>query len=152
MLDKLSLSFLAVFSGLLLALMINVNSELGVATSAFQASWIAHGVGGIVAIFLYLIFRSRGRAHEKVAIKNRYWFGGIPGAFTVVLASITVQSEIGLTGTLALALIGQFALSLLIEHFALFDQPKVRLSLANLVPTLFVSVGALLIIYGKVGG
>ena len=70
----------------------------------------------------------------------------------MVLASITVQSEIGLTGTLALALIGQFTLSLLIEHFGLFNQPTVRLSLANLVPTLFVAAGALLIIYAKAGG
>ncbi|MEF1226675.1 DMT family transporter [Vibrio fortis] len=152
MLEKLSLSLLAVFSGVLLALMINVNSELAVATSAFQASWIAHGVGGIVALFLYWIFKSRGKSQQKVEVKNRYWFGGIPGAFTVVLASITVQSEIGLTGTLALALIGQFALSLLIEHFGLFNQPRVRLSLANLVPTLFVTAGALLIIYAKAGG
>jgi transporter family-2 protein len=152
MLEKLSLSFLAVFSGVLLALMINVNSELAVTTSAFQASWIAHGVGGIVATVLYLIFRNRGQSSEKVALKSRYWFGGIPGAFTVVLASITVQSEIGLTGTLALALIGQFALSLIIEHFGLFNQPTVRLSVANLVPIFLVTAGALLIIYGKVGG
>ena len=152
MLEKLSLSLMAVFSGVLLALMINVNSELAVATSASQASWIAHGVGGIVALLLYLIFKSRGSSQEKIEVKNRYWFGGIPGAFTVVLASITVQSEIGLTGTLALALIGQFALSLLIEQFGLFNQPTVRLSLANLVPTLFVTAGALLIIYAKVGG
>jgi transporter family-2 protein len=153
MLEKLSLSLLAVFSGVLLALMINVNSELAVTTSAFQASWIAHGVGGIVALLLYLIFKSRGKSRKKVKVKvkNRYWFGGIPGAFTVVLASITVQSEIGLTGTLALALIGQFASSLLIEHFGLFNQPTVRLSLANLVPTLFVTAGALLIICAKVG-
>ncbi|WP_434763975.1 DMT family transporter [Vibrio fortis] len=152
MLEKLSLSFLAVFSGVLLALMINVNSELAVTTSAFQASWIAHGVGGVVATVLYLIFRSRGKSFEKVALKSRYWFGGIPGAFTVVLASITVQSEIGLTGTLALALIGQFVLSLIIEHFGLFNQPTVRLSVANLVPIFLVTAGALLIIYGKVGG
>lgn len=152
MLEKLSLSFMAVFSGVLLALMINVNSELAVTTSAFQASWIAHGVGGIVALFLYLIFKSRGKFQAKIEVKNQYWFGGIPGAFTVVLASITVQSEIGLTGTLALALIGQFALSLLIEHFGLFNQPTVRLSFANLVPTLFVTAGALLIICAKVGG
>lgn len=152
MLEKLSLSFLAVFSGVLLALMMNVNSELAVTTSAFQASWIAHGVGGVVAIVLYLIFRSRGKSFDKVALKSRYWFGGIPGAFTVVLASITVQSEIGLTGTLALALIGQFALSLIIEHFGLFNQPTVRLSVANLVPIFLVTAGALLIIYGKVGG
>jgi len=151
MLEKLGWSSMAVFSGVLLALMINVNSELAATTSAFFASWIAHGVGSVVALLLYLIFKSRGRSHEKVEVKKRYWFGGIPGAFTVVLASITVQSDIGLTGTLALALIGQFALSLLIEHFGLFNQPSVRLSLANLVPTLFVTTGALLIIFAKAG-
>ncbi|WP_305839690.1 DMT family transporter [Photobacterium leiognathi] len=57
MLRQSGLVFVAIFSGLLLALMISVNAELASTTSAFQASWIAHGIGGITAWLLYSVFK-----------------------------------------------------------------------------------------------
>ncbi|MBF4332705.1 EamA-like transporter family protein, partial [Vibrio anguillarum] len=51
---------------------------------------------------------------------------------------------------LALALIGQFFLSLILEHYGLLNQPKTKVTIANLLPTLFVAIGSILIIYGKV--
>jgi len=150
MLEKISLIFMAIVSGVLLALMINLNSELAATTSAFQASWIAHGVGGGIAFLLYIIFIHRCEKPAKESVAKKYWFGGIPGAFTVVLASVTVNSDIGLTGTLALALIGQFMLSLFIEHFGLLNQATVKLCFKNVFPTFLVAIGALIIIYGKV--
>ena len=150
MLRQSSLVLVAIFSGLLLALMISVNAELAGTTSAFQASWVAHGVGGITAWLLYSIFKKNDARANRPEIKKQYWFGGVPGALTVVFASMTVQSSIGLTGTLALALIGQFLLSLILEHFGLLNQPKTKVTIANLLPTLLVAIGAILIIYGKV--
>lgn len=150
MLRQSGLVLVAIFSGLLLALMISVNAELAGTTSAFQASWIAHGIGGITALLLYSVFKKNDARANRPKIKKQYWFGGVPGALTVVFASLTVQSYIGLTGTLALALIGQFFLSLLLEHFALLNQPKAKVTLANLLPTLLVVIGSILIIYGKV--
>lgn len=143
------LSIIAIVSGVLLALMINVNSELATATSAFQASWVAHGVGCVIAALLCIIFKNKGKNQSDKISQKRYYLGGVPGAFTVVLASVTVQSEIGLTGTLALALIGQFIFSLFVEHFGLLNQNVHKLSLVNVLPTLFVIVGSMLIIYGK---
>lgn len=150
MFRRVGLVSLAILSGVFLALMINVNATLAESTSAFQASWIAHGVGGVFALLLYLAFEHRRDKPEGHSVGKRYWFGGIPGALTVVLASLTVPSDIGLTGTLSLALIGQFMLSLVIEHFAWLDQPKNKLSFSNVLPTLLVALGSVLIIYGKV--
>ncbi|WP_217517473.1 DMT family transporter [Vibrio metschnikovii] len=151
MLRQSGLVLVAISSGLLLALMISVNAELAGTTSAFQASWIAHGIGGIAALLLYSIFKKNDNSVNRPNVKKQYWFGGVPGALTVVFASMTVQSYIGLTGTLALALIGQFILSLLLEHFGWLNQPKVKITIANLFPTLLVAIGSILIIYGKVG-
>ncbi|AZZ96198.1 DMT family transporter [Pseudoalteromonas sp. R3] len=150
MLRQSGLALVAIFSGLLLALMISVNAELADTTSAFQASWIAHGVGGITALLLYCVFKENDDRANRPEIKKQYWFGGVPGALTVVFSSMTVQSYIGLTGTLALALIGQFLFSLIIEHFGLLNQPKTKATVANLLPTLLVATGAMLIIYGRV--
>ena len=152
MLEKTGLMFIAIFSGVLLALMINVNAELAASSSPIQASWLAHGIGSVVAFVLFVIFKDSGKTVLNSHLKKRYWFGGIPGAFTVILASITVQSEIGLTGTLALALFGQFFSSLLIEHFGLLNQQRIQLSLKGLLPTVLVATGAMIIIFARAGG
>ena len=150
MFGKSGLMSVAILSGALLALMLSVNAELAGTTSAFQASWIAHGIGGIAALLLYVMFKNLGNDQERVYVEKKYWFGGVPGALTVVLASLTVQSDIGLTGTLALALIGQFLLSLFLEHFGWLNQPKVKVSITNLFPTALVAIGSIVVIYGKV--
>ncbi len=150
MLRQSGLVLLAIFSGLLLALMISVNAKLAGTSSAFQASWVAHGIGGITALLLYFVFKQSDNLANRPNVKKRYWLGGVPGSLTVVFASMTVQSDIGLTGTLALARIGQFLLSLTLEHFGLLNQPKINVTLANLMPTLLVLIGSILIIYGKV--
>nr|WP_305812015.1 DMT family transporter [Photobacterium leiognathi] len=99
----------------------------------------------------FILYSKKDHARaSRPEIKKQYWFGGVPGALTVVFASMTVQSSIGLTGTLALALIGQFLLSLILEHFGLLNQPKTKVTIANLLPTLLVAIGSILIIYGKV--
>lgn len=152
MLEKTGLMFIAIFSGVLLALMISVNAELAASSSPLQASWLAHCIGSVVAFVLFVIFKDSGKTVLNSHLKKRYWFGGIPGAFTVILASITVQSEIGLTGTLALALFGQFFSSLLIEYFGLLNQPRIQLSLKGLLPTVLVATGAMLIIFARAGG
>jgi len=151
------LSIIAIVSGVLLALMININSELAAATSAVQSSWLAHGIGCVLAALLCVIFNNKAVNKRELQGENqsnkitqlRSYLGGIPGSFTVVLASLTVQSEIGLTGTLALALIGQFIFSLLVEHFGLLNQKVNKLSFLNVLPSVFVIVGSILIIYGK---
>lgn len=150
MLRQSGLVLVAISSGLLLSLMISINAELAGATSAFQASWIAHGIGCIVALLLYTAFKKGGITAIRHDVHTKYWFGGVPGALIVVISSITVQSYIGLTGTLALALIGQFIMSLFLEHFGWLNQPKVKINIANVFPTLLVMLGSILIIYGKV--
>ena len=151
MLRHVGLIATAIYSGALLALMINVNAEIAKTTSAFQASWVAHGIGCLIALLIYSLFKNRNTEQIKPHITSRkYWFGGIPGALTVVLASLTVQSHIGLTGTLALALIGQFLLSICLEHFGWLGQPKTKASFSNFIPIVFVTIGSLIIIYAEV--
>lgn len=148
-------SILAMLSGVMLALMVDINSMLAAKTNAFQASWLAHGIGAIVAFILlrFSLWNKRAESNiEKIkTIKSRklYYLGGIPGAFTVVLASISVQSQVGLAGTLALGLVGQLVFSLLAEHFGWLQLNVKTITLASAVPVSCVAFGASLIIYGR---
>lgn len=150
MLSTNKYSALAIVGGCLLAAMIHINSQLASNTSSINASWFAHGIGAIAAWCLIMVVSPRYTPSEtnKKAPKL-FYLGGIPGAFTVILASMTVNSSIGLSGTLALGLVGQLLCSMLSEHLGLFRLDKKTFSTLDFVPILFVIVGSMLLIYAR---
>ncbi|SRR6266545_5879179 len=139
---------LAVAGGVLLALMIEFNSLLARFTSPVYASWVAHGLGGVAALALVAAF-ARARV-RKLPERPPLWFylGGIPGAFTVILAAVAVNSRLALSGTIALMLVGQVVFGMLSDHFGLFRTPRRRLVLMDLVVSIAVLGGSALIIFG----
>jgi transporter family-2 protein len=142
-------SILAIVGGGLLALMININSQLALETSAINASWIAHGLGSLLAFGLYHVVKKTvgsPPSSMKGDIPKLYYLGGLPGAFTVILASVTVNSVIGLSGTLALGLIGQLVCSILCEILGLFGLEKRTFTPIELLPISLVIFGSILII------
>ncbi|MGW1091189.1 DMT family transporter [Streptomyces sp. NPDC002596] len=103
---------LAVAGGVLLTLMTQFNGELAHHTTAVYASWAAHGIGAVVALFLVaLTARAPGRQEHPDVAQGRVplWFhlGGVPGAFVVILSAISVNSSLALSGTVVLMLTGQ---------------------------------------------
>jgi len=142
-------SILAIVGGGLLALMIDINSQLALETSAINASWIAHGLGSLLAFGLYHVVKKTAGSPAspvKADIPKLYYLGGLPGAFTVILASVTVNSVVGLSGTLALGLIGQLVCSIFCETLGLFGLEKRTFTLIDLLPITLVAFGSLLII------
>ena len=122
---------MALLAGALLAVMIDWNSQLASFSSPLFASWTAHGVGAAASLFCVLLAGGRTEAPSAAPPVERHWpvwsyLGGIPGAFTVLLAAITVNSPLGLTGTLALVLIGQMLFGVAADHFGLFRLTRRR--------------------------
>ncbi|MGO4832661.1 DMT family transporter, partial [Rhizobiaceae sp. 2RAB30] len=81
---------LASAAGATLAVMIDLNSQLAARSNAVFASWVAHGVGAVVALLLVAVASrvTRGRIGETADLAPAplwAYLGGIPGAFTVVL-------------------------------------------------------------------
>ena len=121
------------------------------------ASWVAHGLGAAAAGVLVVVYARLTRPAAPVAAapaavtKVPLWFylGGIPGTFTVILAAITVNSGLSLSGTIALMLVGQVLFGIVSDHFGLFRTPKRRLVPADYLGALSVLTGSALIIYGR---
>jgi transporter family-2 protein len=141
---------LAILGGVLLSLMIEFNSLLARFTSPVYASWVAHGLGAVAALALVVGYHRVRKAPERQGVRPPLWFyaGGIPGAFTVILAAIAVNSSLALSGTIALMLVGQVVFGMVSDHFGLFRTPKRRLSGTDLVVALAVLGGSGLIIFG----
>ncbi len=70
-------AFAAFAAGLLLALMIAQNGALARATDPWLASWLAHGVGTLVAALLWWL---SPRLPTPEAAPPWAWLGGLPGA------------------------------------------------------------------------
>ena len=143
--------FLAVISGGFLASMIFFNSQLAVYYSPTESSWFAHGIGGLTALALMFIFSIKKERFAKVSEKAPWWsyLGGLPGAFTVLLAGITVNSQLGLTGSLALGLVGQILFSFACDYFGWFGLQKRHMHLRDVISMLLICGGSMMVIFSK---
>ncbi|MDI1476294.1 DMT family transporter [Polyangium sp. y55x31] len=145
---------LAFTSGILLALMLNYNGLLAKHTMPIFASWAAHGLGAFAA-FVLVVSCSRllgppsKEAQPPPKAPLWYYLGGVPGAFTVILAAIAVNSSLALSGTIALMLVGQVLFGIVSDHFGLFRTPKRRIVAADFLAALLVLAGSVLIIFGR---
>lgn len=144
-------SLLAISAGAMLACMIYLNTLLAAETSAINASWFAHGIGALTALGLLKVLNRKQKALAKPStnVPKVYYLGGVPGAFTVVLAAIVVSSWVGLAGTLALALVGQLVFSIVCEHYGFLQLKKRRFSLWDALPVLLVTAGSFLLIFTR---
>lgn len=145
-------SLLALVAGVLLVAMINFNSHLAKASTALFASWTAHAIGTLVSI-IFLVSLARWLTPAatsnppQTTVPLWAYAGGIAGAMTVTVAALAVNSPLGLAGTLALSLVGQIGFSLLADQFGWLGMPKRQLTQHDLISTLLIISGSLLIIF-----
>ncbi|WP_156877020.1 DMT family transporter [Paludibacterium yongneupense] len=138
-------------------MMIDSNGELAHRTTAVFSSWVAHGVGAAVAFICVRLSRlaaGGGRVKNTGrASKPPLWsyLGGIPGAFTVILAGLALSGPLSLAGAIALMMVGQVIFSLACDHFGWLRVPVRRLGCADLLGVACVLAGSGLIIAGGVG-
>nr|WP_314266029.1 DMT family transporter [uncultured Moellerella sp.] len=148
--NNIILSVTAALSGVLLTLMIMSNSYLSTFTSPLHASWLTHAIGSVVALLIWFASR-RQLPRQKENHKIPYWsyLGGIPGAFTVLLAAVTVNSQLSLSGSIVLMLTGQIVTGMLIDHLGFMGLTKRRITRQDCISVLLLFIGSTLIIMGK---
>lgn len=147
---EILLPLIALLSGVLLTLMIMSNSYLSTFTSPLHASWLTHGTGAVVALIIWLTVKThlpQRRAGKKIPLWC--YLGGIPGAFTVLLAAITVNSPLSLSGSIVLMLAGQIVTGLIIDHFGLMGLTQRKATSRDGLTLLMLFSGCILIIAGK---
>lgn len=147
---EILLPLIALLSRVLLTLMIMSNSYLSTFTSPLHASWLTHGTGTVVALIIWLTVKThlpQRRAGKKIPLWC--YLGGIPGAFTVLLAAITVNSPLSLSGSIVLMLAGQIVTGLIIDHFGLMGLTQRKATSRDGLTLLMLFSGCILIIAGK---
>lgn len=139
--------------GVLLALMITFNALMAKHTTPVFASWAAHGLGGLAAMALLAAGAARRAPAASAAGPAPRWsyFGGLPGAMTVVLAGVTINSALGLSGSVAFMLVGQAAFGMASDELGLFGVRRRAVTALDFAAGLVILAGSALIIFGRNG-
>lgn len=148
--NKYILSLMALTSGVLLSLMIMANSYLSLFTTPLTASWLTHAIGSIFSLIIYLFYVKKHINKASTTRGKLLWYlGGIPGGFTVLLAAITVNSPLSLSGSIILMITGQILFSLLVDAFGWFGVTKRRITHNDILMCVLLISGSSLLIIGK---
>ena len=138
--------FLGIASGFGLTLQIGMNSKLRtVLQNANTAALISFLVGTTGLIVLLAVTRTPIPARDTLASVPAWaWFGGLMGAFYVAISTV-VASQLGTASLLGLALSGQLAMALVVDHFGWLGLPEHPITLTRLAGVALLGAGAWLI-------
>ena len=138
--------FLGIASGFGLTLQIGMNSKLRtVLQNANTAALISFLVGTTGLIVLLAVTRTPVPARDTLASVPAWaWFGGLMGAFYVAISTV-VASQLGTASLLGLALSGQLAMALVVDHFGWLGMPEHPITLTRLAGVVLLGVGAWLV-------
>ena len=116
--------FLGITAGLGLTLQVGMNATLRkVLESANLAALISFLVGTLSLVLIVIVTRTPVPDRAVLAgVPWWAWFGGMLGAFYVA-SSTVVAVELGATTLLALALLGQLAGALVVDHYGWLGLP-----------------------------
>jgi transporter family-2 protein len=146
-LQALSLTFVALLAGGLIALQAPINAEaasrLGHPVTAAALSFC---VGTVALTVLALLFARQSAQLETLKSLPLYMLigGGLLGAIYVTV-NIVLAPRVGIAALMALGIAGQLFTALLIDRFGLFELVERGLTLGRVSGALLVLVGALMV-------
>jgi transporter family-2 protein len=137
---------LGITAGFGLALQVGMNAQLRkVLQSANAAALISFLVGTCALIALWAVTRPPMPGRDALAAVPLWaWFGGLFGAFYVAISTV-VATELGAASLLALALLGQLAMALLVDHFGWLGLPVNPVSWTRLAGVGLLAAGVWLV-------
>ncbi|MEN6470075.1 MAG: DMT family transporter [Clostridiaceae bacterium] len=132
--------FFSILSGALIAVMILMNGDLGMAWGNYHATAFVH-LSGLIAIALVVLFRREPLKGSLRAAPWQHYLGGVIGILGVVGNNVSFAA-LGVSATLALGLLGQTAAALFIDSFGWLGAKKVPFDRRRLVGAGLIAAGA----------
>lgn len=129
---------IAIFIGVLIALMVGYNGILAEGVGNYTSTVIIHLVGLVVVTAALLFTKSKVKLKNNVPIY--LYSAGVMGVLTVSFNNSSFI-VLGASITLALGLLGQAVASFIIDHFGLLGMPKVKFKKEKMIGILLVCIG-----------
>ena len=130
--------FISIFTGVILAIMISLNGEVGNVAGNYASSVIIHFVG-LIGILIVLI-ATKSKFKNLKGITFYMFTGGLIGILTVLFTNIGFMG-LGVSLTVSLSLLGQLVTSLVIDHFGYFDMPVVKFDKKKILGLVIIIAG-----------
>ena len=138
--------------------MIFVNGSLALYVHPYWSSTIVHGIGFLFGFALYALFpffknkQTSSKQNGQATTPLSWWnfLGGVSGGLTVIFASITINSELSVSGSVALMLLGQILFALICDYFGFLGVIKRKPTLNTYVQIFLVLTGCLMILMSKI--
>ncbi|MEC9281491.1 MAG: DMT family transporter [Bdellovibrionota bacterium] len=142
-----AVSAIALLGGALLSLMVFLNASLAYYLGPVQASLVVHIVGSFAALILFKIsYRSIGFRSLKNYQFHWSHMVGFFGAFAVALIGYTVNTDIGISGTVGSAVLGQIVYGWFSDYFGFFGSGRKKPNWQDTAQAIFLLLGVGLLI------
>lgn len=136
----------ALGAGILAGLGSHFNDVMVRYTGILWAAMVTQAVGAILSGAVAVLPRAR-KADPTHRTPGWSLLAGLPAAVTIVVANVTTGSEIGLSGTLSLMLLGQVTFGLATDLSGLFSLPKRQPTMLDFFGVLTILTGSAVIIF-----
>lgn len=137
---------IAVFAGSLITIQSVLNSALGEQTGNLGSVLILTGVSLVVLLILVGAFPGMADLRHLPGLSQWYLYvGGILG-IAILAVPIFLIPRLGATATLTGLVVGQLLLAVLIDHFGIFNVPRVEIGLTRIFGILLLALGAYLVV------
>lgn len=131
-------NLISTFIGGSIAVMIMFNGTLSNAYGNYTSTVIIHIVGLFSIIIVLIISKSKIRIHNGIPLY--LYSAGIIGVFTVLFTNLSF-SNLGVSITLALGLLGQSVSSIVIDHFGLLQMKVVKFEKKKYIGLFIITFG-----------
>ncbi len=144
---KLAMLFLGgVFAGSLITIQNILNAALGRKTGSLGSVLVVTLVSAAAVLPFILTFPKTATWKGLPGAGEWYlYLGGVFG-IAILATSIFLTPRVGATTTLTALVMGQLLVAVVIDHFGLFDFPRIEISLARLAGVALLVLGAVLIV------
>ncbi len=136
---------MGITAGSMITIQSILNSALGKKTGNFGSVLVLSIVQIALLLPLIIIFPDTANLRNIPRLSEWYLYvGGVLGV-AILAAIIFLISRLGATSTLTALVIGQLFLALIIDHFGLFNFPKIEINLMRIMGIILLVGGAFLV-------
>lgn len=136
---------MGIAAGSMITIQSVLNSALGNKTGNLGSVLILTVVSILVLLVLIIVFPNTADLKSIPGISEWYLYvGGVLG-IAILATPIFLIPRIGATSTLTALVVGQLLLALVIDHFGLFNFPKIEINLMRMVGIILLGLGAFFI-------
>lgn len=134
---------LALFNGIILAIMVFFNGMLSNITGPYVSTLIYHITGLTLIIIISLIRKNKISDLRKIPVL--YYLSGVLGVATILLNNVSIP-RIGVTLCVGTGLFGQLVMSSAAEHFGFWGIPVNRFRKGKILGFSMISLGIIAMI------